>query len=139
MTKTITQKLVSLAIALVCMLNISLHASNGDKVYVTESGKKFHVSKKLLLQEIKQIKKANSRVNLTFKDFKELGGNFTKEAFNNHFGSWENALEFYEIKFTDNFRLPEDKLLLAELQNIIETLGRNPSAQEMENIGKYPY
>ncbi len=42
MTKTITQKLVSLAIALVCMLNISLHASNGDKVYVTESGKKFH-------------------------------------------------------------------------------------------------
>ncbi|MEQ1733110.1 MAG: hypothetical protein ABL940_05520 [Bacteroidia bacterium] len=42
MTKTITQKLVSLVIALVCMLNISLHASNGDKVYVTESGKKFH-------------------------------------------------------------------------------------------------
>lgn len=42
MTKTITQKLVSLVIALVCMLNISLHASNGDKVYVTENGKKYH-------------------------------------------------------------------------------------------------
>lgn len=35
--------------------------------------------------------------------------------------------------------MPEDKLLLVELQNIVETLGRDPSAQEMENIGKYPY
>ena len=119
-----------------CIENFCLKNTNFTH---PEIGKKFHVSKKLLLEEIKLIKQTNSRVNLTFKDFKELGGNFTKEAFNTHFGSWENALEFYEIKFTDNFRLPEDKLLLVELQNIIETLGRNPSAQEMENIGKYPY
>jgi hypothetical protein len=40
--KKSTQKLVSLLVAFVCMLNISLYAASGDKVYVTESGKKFH-------------------------------------------------------------------------------------------------
>ena len=120
-----------------CIENFCLKNKN---LINTEIERKFHVSKKLLLQEIKLIKKTNSRVDLTFKDFKELGGKYTKEAFNTNFGSWENAIEFYDVKFTQDFsRLPEDKLLLAELQNIIETLGRNPSAQEIENIGKFPY
>ncbi len=40
--KTTLQKLVSLVVALVCVINISVFAANGDKVYVTETGKKFH-------------------------------------------------------------------------------------------------
>lgn len=40
--KTTLQKLVSLVVALVCVINISVFAANGDKVYITETGKKFH-------------------------------------------------------------------------------------------------
>jgi Homing endonuclease associated repeat len=67
-----------------------------------------------------------------------LGGRYKFFNFQNSFGSWSNALQLVGLTPQINI-LPENQLLLDELQKIMLQLGRNPTMQELDHISKYPY
>ena len=106
----------------------------------SEDGNSFQTSKKLLVEELKKIKKLHIKQTLKFKDYKQLGGKYSRFTFVEYFGSWQNALKLVGLKPVQTTSiLPKNELLFDELQNIINELGRNPLPFEIETIGKYPY
>ncbi|WP_309607760.1 homing endonuclease associated repeat-containing protein [Flavobacterium sp.] len=63
-----------------------------------EHGRSFHTSEKLLLQELESINKIKSIKNFTFKDYKLMGGKYSRDTFNTYFGNWQKAKEFVVFK-----------------------------------------
>ena len=58
----------------------------------------FHLSKDSLLEELKRIIKIHQNENLSFKQYKELGGKYSLSSFYTHFGSWKKALQNVGLK-----------------------------------------
>jgi hypothetical protein len=112
--------------------------NKGYNIY--DNSRNSKTSKTELLQELIKIKKRHPHPTLIFNEYKALGGKHARVIFRDYFGSWQNALELAGLKpFQNRNKIPDTILLLAELQNIIESLGRNPSPQEIDTLGKYPF
>lgn len=89
----------------------------------------------LLLYELKKIAlKTNSKI-LFFKRYKELGGTYSIGTFQNHFGSWENAIKKIGLKDGHASRYSKEELF-DELQRVWELLGRQPEYRDMKKYGQ---
>jgi Homing endonuclease associated repeat len=120
------------AIEKFCLLNKNYTSNNAQISY--------HNSKSVLIKELKKIAKSRNNKIISYTNYKKNGGNYSIYTFVYHFGSWRKALESIGFKASNKtLKLPEQELLLAELQRIWEQIGRMPSSREIENISKYPY
>src|SRR3989338_9483592 len=96
------------------------------------------VSKELLLSELKIIASKELSIILHFKKYKEFGGTYSIGTFQNHFGSWKNAVE--EIGKVDGHKSPSlNEIFFLELQRVWEKLGRQPKAREIKLYSKLTY
>jgi len=101
-------------------------------------GKSFKVTKELLLDELKQIKKEKNIEVLEYKDYIKYGGRYSIATFQNYFGSWKNSLQLVGIKPGSEWtKAPDKELLFDELQRVWEDLGRQPLYREWNELAKY--
>lgn len=63
-----------------------------------EPGRNFRTTPKLLLQELESINIVKSIEDFTFKDYKLIGGKYSRDTFNTHFGNWQKAKELVGLK-----------------------------------------
>ncbi len=101
--------------------------------YCIQGMKGSTATKEILLSELKAIAKKNQSNILKFKTYKGCGGTYTIATFQNHFGSWQNALESAGLR---NGRFFTNEDLFSELQRLWEMLGRQPITREMRQYGK---
>lgn len=67
-----------------------------------DSGRGLHTSEKLLLEELKIIKKIHPSKTLTYKEYNELGGKYSRTTFINFFGNWQNAVQLVGLTSEKN-------------------------------------
>ena len=58
-----------------------------------KSKNQFSLSKDWLLEELKRIKNIHQKQNLSFNQYKLLGGKYSSSSFYTYFGSWKNAIQ----------------------------------------------
>lgn len=106
--------------------------------YFNQTNEKSWVTDELLLAELKEIASKISSAVVTFRDYKKYGGIHSIATFQNHFGSWANALKKIG-KHTGpggpGYVKYSNEELFAELQRIWEKLGRQPMFKEMKQYG----
>jgi Homing endonuclease associated repeat len=105
-----------------------------------ENSRNSLTSKTELLDELKKMKKKHPSQTLSYREYKELGGKQAIITFKDFFGSWQIALQSAGLKpKQDRGNIPDSVLLLKELQNIIEKLGKKPTRHNIDELGKYPF
>ncbi len=88
----------------------------------------------LLLSQLKTIAEKNKLKVLKFSAYKKYGGKYSIGTFQNHFGSWENAVK--KIGMKDGHVKYSREELFSELQRIWEKLGRQPTWREMNQYSQ---
>jgi len=63
-------------------------------------------------------------------------GEFSVDAYQNHFGSWNDALEAANLEPNVEIDVSREELL-TELQNLSNRLGRSPTREELASMSKY--
>jgi hypothetical protein len=97
--------------------------------------KNFKTSKKLLIQELQELKERHSLTVFEQDDYKKYGGKYSIQTYHNHFGSWKAALHSVGLKCGRD--IPTEEEFFDELQRIWEILGKQPSLKQMNKMSKY--
>jgi hypothetical protein len=103
-------------------------------------GRRTHCTPELLLAELRSTAAKTSNKSFSYEDYRSLGGCYSIGTFQNHFGSWREAVS--QMGLADGRSQPRPGLrtftnedFFGEMQRVWETLGRQPKAREMRQYG----
>jgi hypothetical protein len=100
-----------------------------------EPNQEHRLSKESLLAEIERLADETERPP-TVQDLEDEG-KYSRQAYRNHFGSWNNALEAAGFKSRSSTTKISTEELLAEIQRVADELGHPPSQSDIQEIGTY--
>jgi hypothetical protein len=95
-----------------------------------------HVTKEILLDELRRVSVKAPKVSLTYQVYKANGGTYSRKPFQKHFGSWTKAVNAAGNLSGRQQKYSEDELF-DEIQRLWEQFGRQPTFQEMNQKGKF--
>jgi len=100
-----------------------------------EPNQEHRLSKEDLLTEIERL--ADVKDHPPTVEVLENEGKYSRQAYINHFDSWNNALEAagFESRPSTN-KVPTEELL-TDVQRVAEELGSSPSQSDIQDIGTY--
>jgi hypothetical protein len=87
-----------------------------------------------LISDLKIIRCKHPDVPISYLLYKSSGGNYSRDTFRTHFGSWANALKAAGGVSAHSTFSNED--LFDEMQRLWEQFGRQPTFDEMQKHGK---
>ena len=93
-------------------------------------------SEESLLDELRRVAKKIGKDTMTFKEFETAGGRISGGPLVRRFGSWNAALEKAGIS-KSVIRNISDEDLFAEMGNLWDRLGRQPTGREMRGLGRF--
>ena len=103
-------------------------------------GKRTRCTPELLLSELRATAAKSGNRSFSYADYRGSGGCYSIGTFQNHFGSWRDALS--QIAVADGRSRPRPELrtftnedFFSEMQRVWEILGRQPKAREMKQCG----
>ena len=116
---------------------VALSAQNRS---IAPWGKRTHCTPELLLSELCATASKSGNKPFSYVNYRALGGCYSIGTFQNHFGSWRDALS--QIGVGDGRSQPRPGLrtftnedFFGEMQRVWEILGRQPKAREMKQCG----
>lgn len=90
-----------------------------------------------LLEDLRSVAAKNKNNTLSQQAYREYGGKYSIDAFKDHFGSWNSALEKAELKKSKNVYITTDQLF-ENLEEVWTRLGRQPNYGEVAKpLSKY--
>jgi hypothetical protein len=93
-------------------------------------------SEESLLDELRRVANKIGKDTMTFKEFTAAGGRISEGPLAKRFGSWNAALEKAGIS-KSVIRNISDEDLFAEMGNLWDRLGRQPTVKEMRRLGRF--
>jgi len=110
-----------------------------QKTFDSEMGMKSHLGhmhdiEQLLIDDIVQFHHDIGHVP-TIDEITEYG-EFSRRTFIKRFGTWNRALQQAGFEENKHHNIPTDSLV-DELRDLADTLGKTPTVEQMDNMGKY--
>lgn len=93
-----------------------------------------HTSKEILLRELRSVARKRSGDLLDYDFYKQNGGTYSIGTFQNHFGSWTNAVKAVGSVSKRHMKYSKD-VLFDEMQRVWERLGEQPTCEQMQSLG----